>query len=439
MKLLTPRSLLCATWLGKIWLGKVWLGTVWLCAAGPGYALDWRGNISTEFTYFPKSSVGTDNWNFNSSVAADVELSHDLADNIRLTVHPFVRWDQQDEERSRVGVKELVLSTSGDSWEFNAGLATVFWGVTESRNLVDIINQTDSVEDIAGDDKLGQLMLNFKWFSDYGDFEAYLLPQFHDRTFSGTNGRPFPGIAVDPDLTTYESSDGITPNDFALRWAHSFDSWDLGLHYFDGTSRDPLLIPQATATGVALAARYPQLQQVGLDAQGLYGDLAIKAELIHQNGNEIESHIEAVTGIEYTLVGLLSPLQDNEKLPTQWCNSDTRNPIKMLACNDRLDLGIVVEYLWDERGELSTHPFQSDLLAGLRFAFNDASSSDALLGLLQDLDGGATTLSLETSTRLFESYRLKVLGRQFLNTADDPSVSALKNESFLQLELSYFF
>lgn len=406
---------------------------------GQGHALDWRGNVSSEFTYFPKSSVGTNNWKFNSSIAAEVELTHDLTDAIRLTMHPFIRWDQQDDERSRVGVRELLLSTSGDTWEFNAGLGTVFWGVTESRNPVDIINQTDSIEDIAGDEKLGQLMLNLKWFSDYGDFEAFLLPQHHKRTFSGADGRPFAGITVNPDLTSYESNQGSTHTDIALRWAHSFDAWDVGLHYFDGTSRDPILIPQVIATTAELAPRYPLIKQLGLDAQGLYGDLAIKTELIHQTGNEITSHVEAVTGLEYTLVGFLSPLQENDKLPQDWCTPDTRNILKMLACNDRLDLGIVLEYLWDERGQQSAHPFQNDLLAGLRFAFNDAASSDALMGIVQDLDGGATTLSLETSTRIYESYRLKLLGRQFLNTKEDSSFSTIKNESFLQLELSYFF
>ncbi len=403
-------------------------------------ALDWRGNISSELTYFPEYSVGTENWKLNTSLAAEVELTQDFADNIRLTFHPFVRWDQQDDERTRAGVRELLLSTTGETWEFNAGLGTVFWGVTESHNPVDIINQTDSIEDPTGDEKLGQLMLNLKWFSDdYGEFEAFLLPQFEERTFVGENGRPSPGITVDPDLTTFESSDGNDHVGYALRWANSFDVWDLGLHYFDGTSRDPSLTPVVSNTGAVLAPRYSLLRQAGVDAQGLYGDLAVKAEVIHQTGDEIESHAEAVTGIEYTLVGFLSPLQENEKLPEDWCTPDTRNPFKKLACNDRLDLGLVLEYLWDQRGTDSNQPFQNDLLAGFRFAFNDAASSDALFGIVQDLDEGATTLSLEASTRLFESYRLTILGQKFLNTTDDTVFNAFENESFIQLDFSYFF
>lgn len=414
---------------------------VLLTGSGSLWALDWRGNLSSEFTYAPEAAVVGDDWVLNTSVAAEVELSHDFADNVRLTFHPFARWDEQDDERTRATVRELLLSTTGDTWEFNAGLGTVFWGVTESRNPVDIINQTDSVESVTGDVKLGQLMLNLKWFSDnYGEFEAFLLPKHHERTFIGENGSPNTGILVDPDLTTYESDKGNKHLDYALRWVHSFDAWDVGLHYFNGTSREPLLTPVGSSSvGILAAPRYPLLQQAGIDALGLYGDLAVKAEIIHQTGNEIESHNESVTGIEYTMVGFLSPLQENDKLPEDWCTADTKNPIKMFACNDRIDLGLVLEHLWDQRGRDSNRLFQNDLLTGLRFAFNDTASSDALLGLIQDLDGGATTLSFEASTRLFESYRLKIQAQKYINTEEDAILNVFDNGGFLQADFSYFF
>ena len=403
------------------------------------YPFDLRGNISSEFTYFDQSSVGTDNFNFNSSVAAEVVATHDLNDNIRLTANPFVRWDEHDDERSRFVLRELLLSANFSNWEINAGVATVFWGVTESRQLVDLINQTDSVEATDDEDKLGQLMLNVKWFSDYGEFEAYLLPRFEERTFRGPNGRPFIGIPIDSDITTFESGQGDENLDLAFRWTYSVDAWDIGLHYFDGTLRDPLLLVAQTDTGPVLAPRYVLVQQAGWDAQGLYGDLAVKTELIVQGGDEVDFHVETVSGIEYTWVGALSVMQEKEMLPDAWCTPDTRNPFKKLICNDRIDVGLVVEYLWDERGDSSNQPFQNDLLAGVRFSFNDTATSDALLGIIQDLDGGATSLSLEASTRLFESFRLSVETTQFFNTGGDINLRAFENESYLKADLSYFF
>jgi len=146
-----------------------------------------------------------------------------------------------------------------------------------------------------------------------------------------------------------------------------------------------------------------------------------------------------VISLEYTLVGLLSGLQDNDIIPEAWCVPNSGNMLKILACNDRIDLGLVVEYLWDERAENSTQPFQNDLLAGLRFAFNDEATSDALIGAIQDFDGGATSLSIEASTRLFESYRLSVLARGIFNSEGDTFLNGFENENFFKLDLSYFF
>ena len=49
------------------------------------------------------------------------------------------------------------------------GIDKVFWGVIESRHLVDYINQTDGVEDVDGEDKLGQPMINLGLQRDWGD------------------------------------------------------------------------------------------------------------------------------------------------------------------------------------------------------------------------------------------------------------------------------
>jgi len=113
--------------------------------------------------------------------------------------------------------------------------------------------------------------------------------------------------------------------------------------------------------------------------------------------------------------------------------------LRRLICNDRMDLGIVSEFLWDERQENAGHPFQRDLLLGLRFALNDEASTDALFGVIQDLDGGATSVSLEASRRIGDSFRLGVEARHFANTDDDPALTAFENESFLRLELAYYF
>ncbi len=413
-----------------------WLSTTMLLlSAAQLNAGDIRGNVAAELTYFSSASDLPGSWQAGTSFSADIELYQQIADNVSLTIRPFLRADQRDDARTHNDLREFILTTNGDSWEFSGGLGQVFWGVTESRNPVDIINQIDNLESVDGSDKLGQLMLNFKWFTDYGDFEWYALPHFRERAFASADGRPFPGFTIGGPAQ-FESARGARHIDTAFRWSRSFDSWDLGLHYFNGTARDPLLVPGA---GEQLSARYPQLTQFGIDALGIFGDLTAKLEAVQKNGDEFTDHAEAVLGMEYTFVGFLSSLQENEIIPAAWCDGESANPFKTLLCNDRMDVGLVVEYLWDEGGKQSTQLFQNDFLTGLRFAFNDERSSDALLGIVRDLDHGSTTLSLEASTRLFDSFRLSTEWRLFSDTGDDPFLNTLANEDFMRIDLAYFF
>ena len=55
--------------------------------------------------------------------------------------------------------------------------------MTEFLHLVDIINQTDNVESIDGEQKLGQAMVKFSYASRYGTLSAYSLPFFRIRQY----------------------------------------------------------------------------------------------------------------------------------------------------------------------------------------------------------------------------------------------------------------
>ena len=65
----------------------------------------------------------------------------------QLVVVPWARIDSTDDERTHADLREGFYRYIGDTFTLETGLIKVFWGVTESRHLVDIINQTDLVED----------------------------------------------------------------------------------------------------------------------------------------------------------------------------------------------------------------------------------------------------------------------------------------------------
>ena len=160
----------------------------------------------------------------------------------KITLIPFARLDSVDSERSHADLREAYWFHAGDAWEFVFGLNKVFWGVAESRHLVDIINQTDGIEDIDGEDKLGQPMIMFGLQKDWGELQFYLLPYFRKHDFPGNDGRLRGPLKIQGDAQ-YESSAEEWRQDTAIRYSHYIGDWDVGLSYFHGTSREPVLRP----------------------------------------------------------------------------------------------------------------------------------------------------------------------------------------------------
>ncbi|MBL4839030.1 MAG: hypothetical protein JKY34_15790, partial [Kordiimonadaceae bacterium] len=97
------------------------------------------------------------------TLQASLELEADIRwhssdDSWDVVLVPYARLDAKDSERSHFDMREAYVRWNGDVVTVRAGLGHVFWGVTESVHLVDIINQSDTVEDLDGEDKLGQPM-----------------------------------------------------------------------------------------------------------------------------------------------------------------------------------------------------------------------------------------------------------------------------------------
>ncbi len=136
----------------------------------------------------------------------------------QVKISPWGRWDGEDDERSHFDLREGYYRYVGKRWELLAGVNRIFWGVTESRHLVDIVNQTDAVEDIDNEDKLGQPMIQLAIDRDWGRLELLSLVGFRERTFPGRDGRLRAPLVVDTDAVRYESRAGDERIDWALRW-----------------------------------------------------------------------------------------------------------------------------------------------------------------------------------------------------------------------------
>ena len=373
----------------------------------------WSGYVALEGRHFRESPLYAGQKGDTASVILQPELYVAWkGGKSNLTFTPFVRAGDQDDARNHSDIRELMWLNVFDNWEMRLGVGRVFWGVTESQHLVDVINQIDLIENPDGDDKLGQPMINLSRSSNWGTLDLFVLPGFRERTFPGLAGRLRGPLPVDTGHPLYESPDRDHHLDWAVRWSRSIGNIDIGLSHFSGTGRTPTFVVGLNASGQpVLTPRYDLLDQTGLAVQAIAGAWTWKLEAI--SAEQLKNRHFAMTGgFEYTNVGLFD------------------SPV---------DLGILSEYLYDDRGDSAPVPYPKDLMVGLRWVFNDVQSTEVLMGAIHGLDNSANTITLEASRRLGQSWKLSLEYRG--NNALKPTdyLYPVRMDDYLQLELSRYF
>ena len=152
-------------------------------------AADWSGYGGMESRLYPHAPLDPAQERTSWSLLFKPEFYLSWHDAHSLVFVPYLRWDAHDGERTHFDVRELYWETYGGNWGLRVGVGKVFWGVVETQHLVDIVNQTDAVENPDGEDKLGQPMLNLSLIRDWGTVDLFVLPGFRERTFAGRVGR----------------------------------------------------------------------------------------------------------------------------------------------------------------------------------------------------------------------------------------------------------
>jgi hypothetical protein len=347
----------------------------------------------------------------NPSIAVQSELYWRGADGrAQFGAVAFGRRDSEDDERSHFDLRKASFGVTGDGWDVNVGVDKVFWGVTEARHLVDVINQTDLVEDIDEEDKLGQPMIDLNLDRDFGRFELYVLPWFRERTFPGIDGRLRSPLPIDSDAANYESKDGDRHRDVSFRYSHYFGALDIGAYVFDGTAREPRF--ELAGDSNRLLPVYEQMQQFGVDVQLTRDAWLWKLEAISRDASS-DSFAAAVTGIEYTFVGIR---------------------------DSAADVGVLFEYLYDGRSA-SAPPtvFDNDVFFGIRLAINGVSDTSLLAGAVVDVDTPETLVNIEFSRRFGDSLTLESRLRLFANAREGDASYSLAQDDYFELALSWYY
>jgi hypothetical protein len=176
-----------------------------------------------------------------------------------------------------------------------------------------------------------------------------------------------------------------------------------------------MLTPTFEEGTVTVKQYYNQMDQLGLDVQARIDDWLYKFESIYRHTDE-ESFWATQAGFEYTYVGIF--------------NSNT-------------DLGLLLEYGWDARGESSEDKRgaqnQNDLFFGSRLAFNDAQSSEMLMGVSADLDHNAVSFILEENRRFGENIKASFDVRIMQSSNKYDALYSIKEDDHIQLGVKSYF
>ena len=396
--------------------------------------IDFTGRLNAESRWFPQSALFPDQGTHASGFVAIPNLYLEDEAGRVLSITPFFRYDSADARRTHFDLREAYILLTGalgnGEWELRLGIDRVFWGVVESRHLVDIVNQIDLVEHPDEKTRMGQPMAYVTWSSNWGVLELLGMTYHRARTFPGSSGRLRASLIVDDERVEYEGSSGKWHPDFAARYSHTLGLLDFGVSVFDGTAREPTLglcldcggqpgqPGQPSPPGPpALFPTYERIRQFGVDAQWTTGSLLLKLEAIRRNGarnllSREEDYNAFVLGGEYSFFSLL--------------DSDA-------------DLILFVEWDRDGRGRRATNFYENDLFAALRFMLNDVQGTEVTASVLHDLDRGQRIYGLELARRLADAWSVNLEAVAISNIDASDLYYDLRRDGFVQFSLNYHF
>lgn len=418
-----------------------------LCSLTAHADFRFSGNIEAEARYYPSKGLLAEQKTLFGSLAFSPQFDwRDKGRKHNVNVELFGRASYKNGNRSHADIREAFYLYAGDGWQIQAGISRVFWGVVESNHIVDVINQSDVLESVSGDEKLGQPMLSVGIEQAWGNLDLFLLPYFRKLEFPDGPERFRLGLSglndnfrfSDKDVF-YQSSQEEKHVDVALRWSHYWGGLDVAVSAFSGTSRDPLPILSSldlSAPSAVFSAYYEQMHQLGIELQYIYDAWAFKYESASRwqaSGN----YHNIVSGFEYTF-------------------SD-------IAASD-IDVGLLMEYLWHNRDDISIEkpslrvlssgeapekvpkvpsnylsPFDNDIFLGMRFALNNINGSYFLAGVIIDADDQTTAASFEGSTRLVDNLNLSLNVYVFSNASKESAFYAFRKDDQIELKLQWYF
>lgn len=340
----------------------------------------------------------------NSKIKVDFMANKSFA-----VLEPYIRIDSSDQNKNSIDIRTASFSRTWEKMHIKMGIDKVFWGKMEAHNLVDIINQSDEIANAGRNqkEKYGQPMVNIGYRSSFGKVDVFWLPWLRERKYPGIKGRLRTEWLVDNDNPIKQ---GNPLADFALRYENSVGAWDMGFSYFNGTSREPRLIPNVGNT--TLIPHYDKINRAGLDIQYTTENAILKTEAILEQGN-VDSFYAYSVGWEYPVYGIQ--------------NTDS-------------DFTMLGEYYYDNRNPNAPKTiFQNDLFIGTRLEFNDVGSTTFEAGVIYDLIVNEKIFSAKLTKRMNSTLVLEAGFINYLDIDEEGTLGSFSNDSYFYLDTRIHF
>ncbi len=357
-------------------------------------------------------------------------------DSWQAVLSPRLRLGLGTSKYNFISFDDVYAEYVGNRFEVRAGYQTHFWGAVESFNLNDIFNQRDFRVDFFDpkENKIGEPAIRASGILGNQVLEVYYLPYFTPANLPD-KGNPYNPLAgkfsIDQNRFYTNTAERLRPQ-FALRWKNTFGPADIGVLYFNGYERFPVLTLTPGAGNAE--ALYYEVQQVSGDLQMSLGSWLLKAEVQYLD-----------TGIAGSFVGdsvlVDGTLRRRELVPDNLAAFVGGFEYTFFRVLGNSDLGIITEYLYNSQqdfDDVGFRPFQNDLFSAIRWSRNNLGDGELMAGVILDLTNGTQLWRLEYTERFFDRLMFMVYG-EIIDAASEDPLASLEDSDNVALQFSYVY
>jgi len=256
----------------------------------------------------------------NILLEGEADFTYDLNDFTRLRLRPRLAIDPLENARNRYEPYDAYIEYTTERWALPAGQLLESWAIVDTFNPADVLNRRDLERDFYDPDKLGELMLRFRYFFREGGplrqptLSLYLVPLHRETPLPSDRDR-FRFDATGDNRGDL-ASDAVVPSfdiAYAARLSATLGSADVFLFYFGGPGRIPAfeISPLGEVTPI-----YYRVDMVGGGLQWAVGRWLLKLEMAYTSTRNHgllgrfarvvpDSYFQYVLGVDRTFTDVL--------------------------------------------------------------------------------------------------------------------------------------